>query len=584
MAINTQNTKIAFKKGTQTSFDKLPSFTEGTLYLTDIGNLYYANGTATNDLIQISNIHKVTSYGISDNANKDTYLNELDTNNKAIIGDYYYLVPDNMLLYKKASGSKGWSQINPDTTLVPNDGIVTVTSEQGTNKANVSTSFSDSRENVASGAFTLVGGTDINISLDPNDSTGKSILISNSLQNTNTTYNFTSSTATTGAYLNLKGSDTNTPQKILIKGQSGISVTTNGSTGITISGHPIISSIDNLFDDEGKFTTTINYEEDASLSTSSTAITPIIGYLGTTATGSYSATAAFINGIANLNVYSATAVDELIQDAKRSLNAMTYKGTATASTITGLTSSTANQCGDTYRVISDIDNVQISGKTFTAKIGDLIIFNGADNTSATFETLEVVPSGNETQLQVTGTTSTNTIEFIDSLNSVAGQATLGSIQFTNPRSTTETAPITISTTATSTGNFVVQLLHGNADTSSSVTINTATTNTTLETNNLSGLEIPGISSLKKDNNGHITEITLQKYKVIDTHATISAIEPSVENTAGTAAITFGYQLDEAAENQASETIEIKSSSLKVEASTNTANAGIYTVDLEWGTF
>ena len=118
-----------------------------------------------------------------------------------------------MLLYKKAkaSGTAGWNQINPDTYLLPNDGIVTVTSEQGTNKANVSASFSDSKGNAASGAFNLVGGTDINISLDPSDSTGKSILISNSLQNTNTTYNFTASTATTGAYLNLKGSDTNTP-------------------------------------------------------------------------------------------------------------------------------------------------------------------------------------------------------------------------------------------------------------------------------------------------------------------------------------------------------------------------------------
>jgi len=75
---------------------------------------------------------------------------------------------------------------------------------------------------------------------------------------------------------------------------------------------------------------------------------------------------------------------------------MTYKGTITGDTITNLTSSTANQCGDTYRVISDINNVTISGQAFNAKVGDLIIFNGADNTSATFETLEVVPSGNET--------------------------------------------------------------------------------------------------------------------------------------------------------------------------------------------
>lgn len=583
MAINTQNTKIAFKKGSQTQFDKLQNFTEGTLYLTDIGNLYYANGTTTDNLIQISNIHKITSYGTS--ANADAYLNELDTNNKAVVGDYYYLVPDNMLLYKKAkaSGTAGWNQINPDTYLLSNDGIITVTSEQNTNKANVSASFSDSKGNAASGAFTLVGGTDIDISLDPNDSTGKSILISNSLKNTNTTYNFTASTTTNGAYLNLKGSDTNTPQKILIKGQSGISVTANGSTGITISGHPIISSIDNLFDNEGKFTTTINYEEDASLSTSSTAITPIIGYLGTTATGSYSATAAFVNGVANLNVYSVTAVDALIEDAKRSLNAMTYKGTITGDTITNLTSSTANQCGDTYRVISDINNVTISGQAFNAKVGDLIIFNGADNTSATFETLEVVPSGNETQLQVTGTTSTNTIEFIDSLNSVAGQATLGSIKFTST-SNTKTAPITISTVEKSTGNFEIQLLHGNASKPTTVTASAVTTNTTLETNNSNGLEIPGVSSLKKDNNGHITEITLQKYKVIDTHATISAIDPTVENATGTAAITFGYQLDEAAENQANETIKIQSSSLKVEASIDAAKAGIYTVDLEWGTF
>ena len=575
MAMNSTKTPIAFKKGSQNTFNNLSSFTEGTLYLTDAGHLYYANGTTKDSVIQISNIHKITSYGdFSGKEAGQNYLNSIEST--AIIGDYYYLVPDNALMYKK---NTGWSQINPDTALTASSTIVSISSEAGTNKATISTSISDTSHNVASGAFTLTGGRNIDLAIDPKDN--HNIIINNNLENSNTTYELKSASATTGAYLNLIGSDdTATPQQVLIKGDNGITVTANGATGITISGHPMVSRIDNIFNAQGEFNTRISYN--ASTSLTSAAITPIIGYRGTTA-AAYSATAVFVNGVANLNIYSATAVDELIEEAKRSLDAMTYKGTiATTAAIAGLASSTANQCGDTYRVVSDI-NTTVDGQPFNVKIGDLIIFNGADNTSATFETLEIVPSGNETQLKVTGTAGDNRIAFQDSLAGTVGAAQLGSIQFTNTRSTTKNALINIATSESSSGNFVINLTHGAAGIGTTVTPAAVDTNSTQQSEG--SLVIPGVSKLIKDDNGHIVDIELQNYQVNDTHPTISAATPSGSNTTGTASITFGYKLNHTSGtvDQAYETIKITSSTLIVNASVS-ANAGVYTIDLEWGNF
>lgn len=580
MAINTQNTKIAFKKGSQTQFDKLQSFTEGTLYLTDAGHLYYANGTAKDNIIEISNIHKIDSYG-SGYTGQNAALNYLNDIQSPIIGDYYYLVPDNMLVYKDTNE---WKQINPDTHLTPNSKIISITSEQNSNKAKIETSIKDSKNNTASGQFTVVGGTNINVALDPNDETGSSIIISNSLENTNTTYELKSATATTGAYLNLKGSDTSTPQQILVQGNKGISVTANGANVITISGHPLIDSIEHNFNGNGEFTTLIKY--DASTSKTSSPITPIVKYRGTTATA-YSASATFNSGVAELNVYSATAVDALIAEAKRSLNAMTYKGTIDQQHINDLINSTTNQTGDTYRVTSTI-NATISGGNINATTGDLIIFNGADNTTATASNLEVVPSGNETLLKVSGTTADNLINFIDSLNEgvVGGIAELGSIKFTNNRSTTENALIDIATTESTSGNFVINLQHGMAGSGTTVTpVASNSSNSAIWQQSEESITIPGVSKLIKDNNGHIVDVELQEYKVTDTHARIISTTPTVVNdaTAGTAAITFGYSLSNKTANTVNETIKIASTTLKVNASAN-GQDGTYTVDLEWGTF
>ena len=79
MAMNSTKTPIAFKKGSQNTFNNLSSFTEGTLYLTDAGHLYYANGTTKDSVIQISNIHKITSYGdFSGKEAGQNYLNSIE--------------------------------------------------------------------------------------------------------------------------------------------------------------------------------------------------------------------------------------------------------------------------------------------------------------------------------------------------------------------------------------------------------------------------------------------------------------------------------------------------------------------------
>lgn len=99
--------------------------------------------------------------------------------------------------------------------------------------------------------------------------------------------------------------------------------------------------------------------------------------------------------------YSASRVDELIENAKKVMNSMTYKGTVASQDL--LLAIENPQIGDTYLASADIGS--------KAKLGDLLIWNGSEAADATnaLTYWDVVPSGDEVDTTYTFNNSTLTL-------------------------------------------------------------------------------------------------------------------------------------------------------------------------------
>ena len=623
MAISTANQNVYFKKGSQANFDKIENgkFIEGSFYLTDVGRLYYANGTSKNDVLLLSSNIEALTIG-NNNTDTGSYLSGIS----ATTGSYYYVTDRNVLVYYDGVGGvSGFHQINTDTYLVNNDAAVTVSNVSADNKSvDITTTVQDttglSPLHTATGHFKLKGGNNITFS---SDTSTNEIIINNNLVNTDTTYTFKPYTTTDGVYLSLQANG-GSAQNITLKGAGGISLNIPNQqkpNEIVVEGVPAISDIDYSVNDNGVFTTTIS--QGASQSTSTT-FQPVVQYgpvvSGTTTT--YDSSATFENsGLSNisnikLDVYNKTQIDALIEQAKGAIDAMTYKGLLTTAILAQITSSTTptnNNRGDTYKASADITYTQ-NNSSFTIKKGDLLIFKGNDgeqgiynpSVSSDLNTLEIIESGNEQLLNISATTSNNQINFTDALAGAGGQAIIGQVRFTNNRTTTANANINLTTRVEQENNndvIKVNIEHGAPGIGKALISNGSSSTTTnvisTEVNATTGTYITGIESIERDAQGHITSATFQKYLIKDTNPTITAqsvmgsnnIDES-DNNASIASLTFGYQLEGQDNFRSSDaiTMNLKSSTLSVTATgngnnnTNGPSVGNYRVDLLWGTF
>ena len=602
--------KVMFKQGTQANFDKLgtannPEFSKGTFYLTtDTGHLYYANGTAQNSVFNLSsNIHKVENYGVV-NVNgtptartAEQYLETIAPAGTGIVGDYYYLVPSNMLVYKTQNGNSTsvFKQINPDTRLESTTTALTTSRENTTDPIALNVSIKEDRNegaNEATGQVLFAAGAGITLTnRTATDTAPAQITIESNVVNTDTKYSLTatstavSSVTQVNVILNetLNG-DTTEVSSITLKGAKGVSLSKDSNNNtITINGTEAINEMTHVLDENGKLITTIAYPNGDSL-TATTTIIPKIEYNPITDnnTTTYGASAVFANGTAQLNVYDTDTVDSLINQARGAINAMTYKGSVSAAELATsganakIFGKTHNQ-GDTFRV-SETTNSPVS-----VKVGDLIVCKEADGTTATIDNIDIIPSGNETSLSVTATSGI--VKFVDNmLTSANGSDVIGQLQLKASTATSTTAPISITTTyeqmpqsdgeggTTNVNNPskpIFTFAHGNATTGTQVTPGaTAATGFSLT--------IPGIESLYKDSNGHITSISLKNYTI--TPSIIASTE-----VVGAAA-TLGYSLGDTGIQDA-HTLTLASNNLSVTATANTStNSVTYTIDLEWGSF
>ena len=584
---------VFFKRGHQAALDLLKqnvensvegaAFQEGSFYLTDDTNrLYFAQ--ASNKLVELNQFIHFVDVQRNPTSGQTALPTAADATLKE--GDIYYILDENILCIYT---NNNWKQINPDTYLVSSNAAMTVETDNGA--AYVGVNLRDSKNDQVSGGFTITGGSNVQVS-----SSGNTITIDSTDTNTDTTYDLETANSQTEGIITLKGSN-NSTDTITIKGGTNISLRTNGPdhatepNTITISSSSAVTGITDEFTENGVYTITLE-----GLNASTTGKTPTINYGHTSdGNGGYvnSATpAVFANGTASLDVYTATEVDNLIANRLSSIDAMHYNGLINSAleASTYLLSNPTDGLGTVYKINADFEMPgTISGiGNQKVKKGDLVIAGKGANGLGTDNNVvwEIVPSGDDQLLTVTGNASENAVTFGDSLEN---HADLGMIALSGGRKTNSAnnAAIEVSTNVVNQSYTTFSIVHGDPGTGTAVSIPAATGDAVQTTG--TALSIPVITALSKDDQGHVTSVSAQTYQLTDTHAVLQPITKGVDavNNVGTAAFTF--QLDTAAsQSSQTATISIKSNNLKITSETvnrGTASEDTYiVVDLEWGTF
>lgn len=240
---------------------------------------------------------------------------------------------------------------------------------------------------------------------------------------------------------------------------------------------------------------------------------------------------------------------------------MVYKGTV--STAADLPTDSV-QCGWTYKVAA--------AGTYAGtkcKVGDLIIAK-ADATPPIDATWDVVPSGDEEQVVITGAVSNTGITISDGAGVLAG-ITLANGDCTTVAGTTSGkvttikvnhAPVTEGTLAAGSTVDVTQAAKGTADFSA-------------------------ITGITRDAYGHVTGTTVKKLHVVDTdtHNDVTAVKVEATHTeSGATLSTTVFTKDTTAGVKAN--LAITSDNLTItNGTTNGATEATgLKINLEWGTF
>ena len=491
---------IKFKKGTKTGLDSKvqnSQIEEGSFYLTidnakETSRLYI--GTAANKVLPVNSNITIVAKTSDLTASHASNFNE---------GDFAYVTDGNILAVKH---DNNWTQINAPDSRAIKDLTPTVTTSDGT--ATIKWALRDQNENEiktdagatptitmqgASGVTVSNSGTAITITGDP-ATLGSSAVASNS------------------ATISLTSTGNTASGSVAVSGGNGITVG-GGANNIQITGTTnkamTVATKENT---NGFEVAVVDTNDDAVKVTIDPKIT-----LGTHTDDEIS----FVNGKANLPVYTKSEVDSLLTD----VDAMTYKGLVTRTNIVNDTSGL--HVGDTFKASSGFtlpaDN-STAGE-ITVKAGDLLIVSssnteGADGTiTGNKIKYDVVPSGDDFYnfKGLGGSHNGNGIEIEDgstgdviaSLEIAAGNQ----IAVSSTHSGTDGA------------NTAVTVAHGQISTTSSTAAEQAQSTHTSKTFNV----LTGVTT----DNGHVTSTTVTPITVVDT---VSQIDTS---TTGTTVTTTG---------------------------------------------
>lgn len=499
------------------------------------------------------------------------------------IGEFYYIEDGNILAFsKKREGQAGadWVQVNTDTKLASDSAALT-TGAVTNNAVEVDLAIKDTSQRatddpLVSGSFTLKGGTNVTLTKD-----NGAIVISSKDDDIHYDLSAAAGSITSGADtiptadLTLTSDPAGDNSTVRFVASSSVvpSVDASGNVSFAVDTSGV-GSVTDLTGGNGQAgddgVVPVGSENGFHMTVASTTdtftgnINPLISVKNKA--GNPMTATAFINGTNALDVYSTAAVDALIQDAKETVDAMTYRGPAGSQAAIEDKISATNDAlhnGDVFVANSNWAN-QLQGQD--VKQGYLIIVQGPENddgeiASAASITYTVIKANDTDTTYYVDASQSHKISIMDDVEDESvGSLTLG-----------EGTAITL-TDSGSGNDKTITINHGNARPANWEVTGTAQTQTAG-----SDLVVGVVTGVSVNAQGHVESVTTSQLTIRDSGVASNVY--SVAVASNTATITNTITDD--AGNEEADSFSIGSSGQTI---TVTATNEAINLDIVWGSF
>lgn len=513
-------------------------------------------------------------------------------------GEFYYCITGNILAY---SDGTNWVQVNTNTTLEANgqDTQVSVASNAATISHAIKDTGTGTNQKESDGSFKLTGGSNVtvaagtgpnNIEISAKDTTydlgvesaGQDAGNNRSL-GVNVT--LTDNNATPGKdSIQIKSTDSVIAK--LNNGAIELEVDTSGVgsvTSVDFGGGQSDASHDHVIDGETGLQGFHISVRDSSNGGTCRAdnLNPKISIKN--AAGTEEARVAFTSTafedkspVAALDVYSTTAVNARIDELKRTINAMTYRGAA--GSLTDVTTPSGGlHHGDVFVATNAIDfagYTTSTGSPKKAEPGYLIIVEGTENNNGVIAdpstATYTIVKANDTDTTYTVSAIANGIQINEVANGAANA--IGSL------TVSEGSVIDVVESGIG-ANKTVTINHADVTSTTSTASATATASTD---GGIQHTQIIGaVTGVTVDSKGHVTNVTTSSITLNDTQLksvahTASATGSSLaEGYVATVTTTVG----DSAANELRANFSLKSNTLEM-----AEDNGQVAINLIWGSF
>lgn len=512
---------INFKKGTLAGLETLKTnngVEEGTFYLTidqdkETSRLFI--GTGASSALPINN-------------SIITVQNPSDLNNTSNItpyqdGDFAYVTNGNILAVKKGNGwtqingvdnSRIWTSFTPSISTTGDTATISWAMENAANDT-----LPDDQGNTP--AITMEGANGVTVSSN-----------ANALTITGTAYELNSAAVQANSNTAVVKLQSKASESGNLSDVSSITVSAGNNVKITGTANNIVIAAEDIKLDSNALSLANNATQGFDISVQDTDNNGNTITLDPKLTlGTHTATADeihFVNGVANLNVYTKNEIDQKLT----TVDAMSYQGIISGSDLINQTSGLHK--GDTYKASANFTLPAANSSTAAAvsvKAGDLVIVSSSNTEGANGEInstpvkYDVVPSGDDfyvfNGLGANGTG--NGIQIEDGSNNVLASLEIAAGNQIAVSSTHDTNNDAIA---------AVTVAHGTISASTNGDANTPTGNASAaNTQGKHASKTFDVVTGLTTSNGHVTGTTVERIQVVDTVSQIDTANTDVAVTA-----------------------------------------------------
>lgn len=551
---------IFFKRGLKENLENA-QLRDGTIYVTTDERAMYVDcyDSVLDEVkrIRLGDFHEYINW----QAIQQIPVTDLD------VTALYYAQEENILCKWTGDDTAdygGWVQINAQSTIRELIKTITTVTTAVTNGTKVTANLLNQSDAVErSGDITFLSGNSNKLKITGTTTSGKATvtftpesIVENAsigVVTTNGETNLVLTNLKTGTDANGTAVNTSSSVSLPIIG-SGVDVSEdNGALVITNLGGIKSNGLSNSFDAQGNYKIVIETTNNTTIQSAN--LMPKIRY------GQTAVDAVFANGIAVLDIYTKTEVDDKIALEMKAANAMTFKGAVglePGSVSADLPTSNVHN-GDVYLVSSEGN---FGNDTFMdCVVGDMFVATGTEGTDGVIPAANIswvyIPSGNDTPQSYSFryNTTNQKIEFLNAVGNVVTGFTAGTdIVF---------------------GGSNNQLTIGHATVTRTDTNGTAQEADFMTDGDFTMEVVTGVTTSQT---GHVTGVEKTQFKLDDVSNAVRsvAVTASTDGTTGNGKIKIGVQ---DRYNTREATIELHSESLSFSNTGNVTN-----IDMEWGSF